>query len=167
VAESVGDNILLSGRKLPGFTLRDVEGRTVRLDDFKGRVVLIFFGYTNCPDICPMALQRYAELQKLLGERQELIFIFITTDPIHDSPEKLKYLTVKYGGNIVALTGDWMELATVWNAYHVRPLEDTGPSTYMTHSALIYVGDRNHILRSIFTPEMPAEEMLREIQGLL
>jgi cytochrome oxidase Cu insertion factor (SCO1/SenC/PrrC family) len=115
-----------------------------------------------------MALQRYAELQRLLGERaRELVFIFITTDPTGDNPEKLNDLTEKYGGNIVALTGDWQELATVWKAYHARPLEDAGPSTYITHSAVIYVGDRNQILRSILTPEMPAEVMLGEIQAIL
>jgi protein SCO1/2 len=167
------ESLLMSGMRLPNFHLTDVYGRRVSLEDFKGRVVLIFFGYTNCPDVCPMVLKRFAELEMLLGEKkEEVAFIFITTDPYRDGPEKLINFIKQYGGkNVIALTGSWQELAEVWKAYHVRPLDRDKPSllgcigcdAYVSHSTVIYLGDKELILRGILTPEMPAEEMLKEV----
>ena len=159
------EGFLMSGKPLPNFHLTDVEGGHVSLDDFRGRVVLIFFGYTNCPDVCPLALKKFAELEMLLGEKsKDVAFIFITTDPYRDRPEKLSSFMKQFGGkSVIALTGSWQELAEVWKAYHVRPLDQEGPSTYVTHSAVIYLGDKMLILRGILTPEMPSEEMLKEV----
>jgi protein SCO1/2 len=169
IQQDLGDRavegFLMSGKRLPNFHLTDVDGGHVSLDDFRGRVVLIFFGYTNCPDVCPLALKRFAELEMLLGEKsKDVSFIFITTDPYRDRPEKLSSFIEQFGGkSVIALTGSWKELAEVWKAYHVRPLDQEKPSTYVTHSAVIYLGDRELILRGILTPEMPAEEMLKEV----
>jgi len=158
------DGLLMSGRRLPNFILTDVDGGRVSLDTFKGRVVLIFFGYTNCPDVCPMALKKYHELRALLGEKsKDVAFIFITTDPHRDSPEKMHSFIKPYGEDIIALTGTWQELAEVWKTYHVRTLEKDETTAFVTHSAVIYLGDRELILRGILTPEMPAEEMLNII----
>ncbi|MEM0440885.1 MAG: SCO family protein [Candidatus Caldarchaeum sp.] len=163
------DNALLaSGKPLPPFTLTDTEGQKITLESFRGKVVLIFFGYGNCPDICPMALKRYMEVEKLLGEHASSVsMLFITTDPYRDSPQSLKQFVSRYSPNIVALTGTWDELADVWQRYLVRPLDDGGQSAYIAHSAVIYVGDRNLVLRKIFTPEMSAEAIASEIVKLL
>lgn len=162
------DELLAAGRPLPSFSLHNVDGVKVSSESFRGKVVLIFFGYGNCPDVCPTVLKKFAELESLLGNQApSVVMVFITTDPFHDSPENLRQLVSKYSGNIVALTGSWDELAEVWAKYHVRPLEKESESGYIAHSAVIYVADRNLILRRIFTPEMPSDQMFREVVNLL
>ncbi|MEM0476795.1 MAG: SCO family protein [Candidatus Caldarchaeum sp.] len=161
-------DVLMSGRALPRFTLTNIYGERVALESFQGKVVLIFFGYANCPDVCPQVLRKYAELEQLLGPKaSDVALIFITTDPFRDSPETLARLVEKYSSRIVALTGDWDELAEVWQKYHIRPLEKEEQAAFIAHSALIYIGDRNLVLRKILTPEMPAEDMLEQILPLL
>lgn len=164
----VDDDVLRSGKRLPDFTLVDPYGNKVSLDSFRGKVALIFFGYGNCPDLCPLALQRFAELEQLLNDKaSSVVMVFITTDPVRDSPEALKKFVSKYSEKIVALTGDWDELIAVWQKYHVRPIDVNGQSTFIAHSAVIYVADRNLVLQKIFTPETPAEIMLQELKPFL
>lgn len=166
--ETLQPDVLMSGRALPRFILTNIYGERTALESFRGKVVLIFFGYANCPDVCPQALRKYAELEQLLGPKaSEVVLIFITTDPFRDSPETLAHLVEKYSSSIVALTGEWGELAEVWQKYHIRPLERDEQAAFITHSAVIYVGDRNLVLRKILTPEMPAEAMLEQILPLL
>ncbi|MEM0374857.1 MAG: SCO family protein [Nitrososphaerota archaeon] len=161
-------NFIAVGKPLPRFTLRNAHGEEIELESFRGKVVLIFFGYTNCPDYCPLALRRFSELIRLLGQRSsEVVMIFITTDPVRDSPEALSRFAGRYSDRIVALTGDWDELAKVWREYHVRVPEDDGKGGFISHSAVIYVADRNLVLREILTPEMTAESALERIMPLL
>src|SRR5690606_39460962 len=76
------------------FSLTDTQGNLRRLADFKGKVVLIFFGFTQCPDVCPTALLRAAEVKKILGEEGgELQVLFVTVDPERDTPEILQAYT--------------------------------------------------------------------------
>ncbi|MEM4560798.1 MAG: SCO family protein [Candidatus Caldarchaeum sp.] len=165
---AAGGDYIASGRPLPGFSLKNTRGEVVSLDSFRGKVVLVFLGYTSCPDVCPMALKKYAEVERLLGNRaDEVVMLFITTDPQRDTPSTLEKFVAGFSPNIVALTGTWEELAAVWKKYHARPLEQASEGSYVTHSAVIYVGDRSLVLRKILTPEMPAEEMAREIKKLI
>ncbi|MEM0348732.1 MAG: SCO family protein [Candidatus Caldarchaeum sp.] len=160
-------DVLTGGSPLPRFVLTGTDGGKVGLESFRGKVVLIFFGYANCPDLCPMALKRYAELEKLLGPKSsDVVFILITTDPSRDTPEALARFVAKFSPHIVALTGEWDELAEVWTKYHIRPLEKDENASFIAHSVVIYVGDRNLVLRKILTPEMPADAMLKEILPL-
>ncbi|MEM2871853.1 MAG: SCO family protein [Candidatus Caldarchaeum sp.] len=163
-----GRDYIASGRPLPSFSLKNTRGEVVSLDSFRGKVVLVFFGYTSCPDVCPMALKKYAEVERLLGNRaDEVVMLFITTDPQRDTPKTLEKYVAGFSPSIVALTGTWEELASVWQKYHARPLEQAGEGSYAIHSAVIYVGDRSLVLRKILTPEMPAEEMAKEIEKLI
>jgi len=164
----VEGNVLVVGQRLPSFTLENTAGEKVGLENFKGRIVLIFFGYTNCPDICPLAIKRFAELRALLGSKSsQVIMLMVTVDPNRDTPDVLDKFVKKFNTEIIALTGSWNELTEVWAKYHARPLERDENALFVTHSALIYVSDRDLKLRKIFTPEMSAEMMLKGLENVL
>lgn len=169
---SYGVPVLASGMALPDFTLIDQDLREFSLHNARGRVVLIFFGYASCPDLCPEVLSKYAVLDKMLGEKAgEVVMIFVTTDPSRDNPRALKELVSRYGGRIVALTGDWEELKDVWLRYHVVSEDVQPPATtnnyFVSHSAVVYVADRELVLRYILTPEMPVERYYEAVYSLL
>jgi protein SCO1 len=75
------------GKEAPDFTLEDAEGRAVGLEDLRGKVVVLHFVYTNCPDVCPLHAERIAEIQEM---RELVQFVTITTDPEHDTPEVMR-----------------------------------------------------------------------------
>jgi protein SCO1/2 len=80
------------GKEAPDFTLQDAEGRAVSLEDLCGKVVVLHFIYTNCPDVCPLHAERIAEIQKMVNQtpmRELVQFVTITTDPERDTPEDL------------------------------------------------------------------------------
>ena len=90
-----------------GFRLTDPEGRERTLGDYKGKAVLMYFGFTQCPDVCPTALIRAAEVKKLLGaDGEKLQVIFITIDPERDTPEVIKAYTAAFDPSFIGLYGD-------------------------------------------------------------
>jgi protein SCO1/2 len=156
---------------MPDFTLTDQNLREFNLHAVKGRVVLLFFGYASCPDVCPAVLSKYAILEKLLGDKAErVVMIFVTTDPLRDNAAVLKELASHYSEHIVALTGDWEELEDAWLKYHVMARDTQPPSMtdyYVAHSAIVYVADQDLTLRYILTPEMPVERYYETVNRLL
>lgn len=154
------------GRPLPDFTLVDQRNESFSLENVRGRPVILFFGYTNCPDVCPLAMRKISESLKALPRPgASFAVIFITVDPVRDVPERLTEWVARYYPDTIALTGDIEELRRVWSLYGAARSEDyeavssSGETYYVSHSAVIYVADRNHILRYILTPEMTVEEI--------
>lgn len=139
-----------TGKALVGgpFSLIDQNGKRVSDKDFAGRYMLVFFGFTHCPDICPSGLQvMSAALEKLGGKAKDVVPVFITLDPERDTPEKLKDYLASFGSRFVGLTGTKEETASAAKAYRVYyktvPDEKT-PSNYtIDHAAIIYVMDKN------------------------
>jgi len=153
------------GKRLPDFTLLDQYNRSFSLSTVKGRPVILFFGYTNCPDICPLAMRKIADsLKSLGGKADEFAVIFITVDPARDTPPILAKWVSQYSPGAIALTGELEELGRVWRLYGVARVEDyesaekAGEFYYVSHSAVIYVADRDHVLQYILTPEMSVED---------
>ena len=129
------------------FTLTDHTGRKVTDKDFRGHYMLVFFGYTYCPDICPTELQVMSAALDNLGAKADAIQpIFITFDPQRDTPEVLKQYVSNFHPRLVGLTGTPEEIALAAKAYRVfyNRLENTsGPDTYlMDHSTITYLMDR-------------------------
>jgi protein SCO1/2 len=129
----------------PEFTLSDTKGQQFHLADQVGKTVLMFFGYTSCPDVCPVTLADFKAIKTQLGDRAENVrFVFITVDPERDSPDRInKYLT-NFDEDIVGLTGTRAALETVWSAYGVfQDKVDTGSSAgyLVDHSSRIYIID--------------------------
>jgi protein SCO1 len=98
-------------RDLP---LTDQHGRVRSMADFKGKVVVVFFGFTQCPDVCPTTLQELVEVKKLLGKDGDKVQgVFVTVDPERDTPEVLKAYMANFDPSFVALRGSPEQLATV------------------------------------------------------
>ena len=103
------------------FTLTDHTGRTVTDQDFRGSYLLIFFGYTHCPDICPTALTVVANVINLLGERaQQVQPVFITLDPERDTPQALANFVSYFHPRLIGLTGSLDQIDAVAKTYFVR-----------------------------------------------
>ena len=129
------------------FTLTDHTGLKVADKDFRGHYMLVFFGYTYCPDICPTELQvMSAALDNLGAKANDIQPIFITFDPQRDTPEVLKQYVSNFHPRLVGLTGTPEEIAVAAKAYRVfyNKLENTsGPDTYlMDHSTITYLMDK-------------------------
>ena len=135
-----------TGKALIGgpFTLTDHTGKRVTDKDFLGKPLLIFFGFTNCPDICPSGLQvMAAALDKLGSKGSKVTPIFITLDAQRDTPEKLAQYVKSFHPRLVGLTGSEMELAAAAKAYRVyaqKVSDDATPGSYTyDHAAIIYL----------------------------
>jgi protein SCO1/2 len=133
------------------FALPDTDGRMRTLKDFAGKAVVVFFGYTHCPDVCPTTLAEIAEAKKLLGaDGTRVQGVFITVDPERDKPELLKAYVANFGPDMVALRGSPEQVAAVAKDFKVfyRRVEGKVPGTYfMEHTAASYVFDANGKLR--------------------
>ena len=154
-----------------GFRLKDADGKVRTLEDFKGKVLLMFFGFTQCPDVCPTALVNAAEIKSLLGaDGENLQVVFITVDPERDTPEVLREYAQAFDPSFIGLYGSAEETAEVAKAYRVYYAKvPTGNSYTMEHTALTYVFDREGTLRMALrheqTPEQSAED-IRKVMAL-
>ncbi|WP_427913740.1 SCO family protein [Ramlibacter sp. MMS24-I3-19] len=133
------------------FQLPDTDGKVRRLQDFKGKAVIVFFGYTQCPDVCPTTMADIAQAKKLLGqEGAKVQGIFITIDPERDTPELLKAYVANFGPDFIALRGTPEQTAAVAKDFKVyyKKVEGKAPGSYtMDHSAASYIYDPEGHLR--------------------
>ena len=127
------------------FTLTDQDGRKVTEKDFLGKYMLVFFGYTYCPDICPTELQVMSAALDSLGPKADAIQpVFITVDPQRDTPEVMKQYVGNFHPRLMGLTGTPDEIASVAKTYRVffSRVENSAPDTYlMDHSTITYLMD--------------------------
>lgn len=137
-----------------GFELTDHNGQVRTLQDFAGKVVVVFFGYTQCPDVCPTTMTELADVKKALGKDGErLQGIFITVDPERDTPELLKAYMSNFDPSFVALRTTPDKLSALAKDYKIyyKKVEGKTPTSYsMDHSAGSYVYDTQGRLR-LFT----------------
>ena len=129
------------------FHLIDQDGRPRASSDFSGRYQLIYFGYSNCPDVCPTTLGVIAEaLDKMGVDGDRIVPIFITIDPGHDTPKVLKAYVAAFGSRFVGLTGTQAQITAVEKTYRVyaekKPLDSSngrGGKYTFNHSSVIYL----------------------------
>jgi protein SCO1/2 len=149
------------------FALTDAEGKRRTDAEFRGRHMLVFFGFTNCPDFCPTALVTITQaLEKLGPKAEKLAPIFITVDPERDTPAQLKNYAQNFDTRIVMLTGSAADIASVAKAYRVyyakRPLEKAGEYT-MDHSAYIYLLGPDGKYLTHFRHAVPPDELAKAL----
>jgi protein SCO1 len=125
--------------------LPDADGRVRTLADWKGKVVIVFFGYTQCPDFCPTTLAELAQIKKSLGaEGDRVQVVFVTVDPERDTPQVLKAYVANFGADVVGLRGSLEQTAAVAQEFKVFYAKVPGktPGSYsMDHSAASFVFD--------------------------
>ena len=133
------------------FHLPDTDGKMRSLADFKGKLVAVFFGYTQCPDVCPTTMTELAEAKKLLGpDGNKLQVVFITVDPERDTSQVLKGYMGNFDPTFVALRPTPEQLEAVAKDFKVyyKKVEGNTPTSYsMDHSAATYVYDTKGQLR--------------------
>ncbi len=129
------------------FSLVEPSGRPVTDRDFRGRYMLIYFGYTNCPDVCPATLAKMAAALRTLGPRGRLVQpIFITVDPAHDTPDVMGRYVAHFGGRILGLTGSRAQIMAVEKAYRVYSSLSGTPAQLdaaIDHSSIVYLMGRD------------------------
>ncbi|NLY34505.1 SCO family protein [Advenella faeciporci] len=175
VACSKEKPLVVHGKDLTGasfgrdFNLQGPDGKRYTVKDFKGKALMIFFGFTQCPDVCPTALARAVEIKNLLGEdADKLQVIFITIDPERDTPEMLAAYTDAFDPSFLGLYGTLDETQTVAKEFKIYYKKvPTGSSYTMDHSALSYVFDTNGKLRISLPHAQSAEQCAEDIRQLL
>ncbi len=154
-----------------GFTLTDHNGQCRSLSDFKVKVVVLFIGYTQCPDVCPTSMVELAEVKRLMGaDGDKLQGVFVTVDPARDTAELLKAYMANFDPTFVAFIPTSEQLAVVAKDYKIyyKKVDGKTPTSYtMDHSAGSYVYDTQGNLRLYSRYGVGAQVLAQDIQTLL
>ena len=151
--------------------LPDHNGQQRSLKDFRGKVVVVFFGYTQCPDVCPTTMQEMAEVKKMLGpDGDRLQSIFVTVDPERDIPDMLKAYMGNFDPSFLALRGTPEQTAAVAKDFKIyfKKVDGKTPTSYtMDHSAGSYIYDTQGRLRVYYRYGSGAEALAADVRTLL
>jgi protein SCO1/2 len=154
------------------FTLVDQTGKTVTEADFRGKWMLIYFGYTYCPDVCPTSLTTMVDALDQLGDKgKNVVPVFITVDPERDTPKQLADYVAAFSPRLVGLTGTPEQIAAAARAYRVyyAKAKEGGSTAYlMDHSSIVYLVDPDGKFRQHFSSnQIDADEMAKRLRGIL
>jgi len=149
--------------KAADINLTDSNGAPFKLSSLRGKLVLLYFGYTNCPDECPLTMAHLKLAIDNLGARsKDVQVVMVTTDPARDSAQAMKDFLGKFNSNFIGLVGAPDELMKVWKDYGVT-VEDGGE----THSYFIYMIDQNGNFRETFLPDSLPSDITSDARLLL
>jgi protein SCO1/2 len=155
----------------PKIELLEAGGGRFRLEDQSGMAVILFFGYTSCPDVCPATLADFRTIKTRLGTWADRVkFVFITVDPERDTPERVRSYLSNFDAEFIGLTGSRGELEPVWKAYGVYQEQiDSGSSAgyLVDHSSRIYAIDPRGNLRVTYLFGTDREAIANDILFLL
>jgi protein SCO1/2 len=151
--------------------LTDQSGKPFELNSLHGKVVLMFFGYTNCQDVCPATLANLKQIRAKLGSQAANVqVLFVTVDPERDSPQRLQQYLAGFDPSFMGLTGRRDELEPVWNDFGIYVAKDTTASDLdyiIDHSGLIYAIDRKGMLRLTYTFDAGNDLIYQDIAHLV
>jgi cytochrome oxidase Cu insertion factor (SCO1/SenC/PrrC family) len=159
-------NELMSGKVSVGapFTLTSAQGKRVSLGDFRGKLVLLYFGYTSCPDVCPTDLLAVAQTVKSLGKQGGQVQpLFVTLDPARDTPEVLRGYAAAFHPHLIALTGSEDEIrrvATAYKVFYEKVRIERADLYLIDHAAFTFLLDRAGKYIMFFPPGTPPERMV-------
>lgn len=168
------------------FALTDHDGRPVSLRSYRGAPVLLFFGYTHCPDVCPLTLDKLTRALRTAGRRaKDVRILLVTMDPERDTPAALKAYAARFGPAVVGLTGDSAGLASArqgYGAYTVDVPAQQAPHTHgahpspppahvsaamkMVHSGAVYGIDRRGNLQVVISDAATLEQVVHDVRVL-
>lgn len=155
----------------PDFQLQSSQGGTFDLEAQKGKVMLVFFGYTYCPDVCPTTLYEFKQIEQRLGDQAANVeFVFITVDPQRDTQDQLKRYLAGFSNAFYGLTADEESLIPVWKDYGVfREIQDSSSASgyLVNHSSRTYLIDQNGYLRSTYLFDSPINDYVADLKFLL
>jgi len=154
-------------RVLADFALIDSHGASATPATLRGHPTLVFFGFTNCPDVCPTTLAMLAITQKRVAV-PGLKVALISVDPERDTPDQLGRYVASFGSEFIGLTGSPPEIVKVTRAFGVAAsrVELAGGNYTMDHSAAVFVLDSDARIVAVFTPPLRAEALARDLEQL-
>jgi protein SCO1 len=149
--------------------LTDMHGQPRTLADYRGKVLMLYFGFVQCPDVCPTALARASEVMQLLGtDAAQVQLLFVTVDPERDTPALLRDYMAAFDPAFMALSGDAAAAQAAADGFRVYYKKiPTGSSYTMDHTALTYLLDRQGQIRVALRHEQTAADYTADIQTLL
>jgi protein SCO1 len=155
----------------PEIELTRANGTSFRLSEMRGKIVALFFGYTSCPDVCPITLGELNQaLEKLGNQANQVQVLFVTVDPKRDTPERVQEYVNHFNPDFIGLSGSETELARVWNNYGVfrEVAESTSAAGYLvSHTARVTLIDQQGNLRVSFPFDTPVEDVVHDLKLLL
>lgn len=155
----------------PEFSLLSSQGGDYRLDSRTGKFILIFFGYTHCPDVCPTTLYEMKEIKARLKDKAEKIeFVFITVDPERDTQEQLTRYLSSFDESFFGLTGTIEQLEMVWKDYGVyREIQETDNSLgyLVDHTSRLYLINSQGELMMTYLYETTLDEIVSDLNYLI
>ena len=159
-------------RAAPEIALRASDGSDFKLSKYRGKLVVLEFGFTHCAEVCPVSLASLAQARKKMGAAAAgLQVVFITVDPARDTAPHLREYLAKFDPSFVGLTGSQAQIDAVLKAYGIsatRKMIDGSKTDYtMHHSSYLYFVDRQGMLRALMPFGRPADEMVHDATLLL
>ena len=155
-------------RAAPDFTLQGSDGSQLKLSAYRGKVVLLGFGFTSCAAVCPVTLGTLAAAHKQLGaQASELQVVYITVDPERDDASRMKKYLSSFDPTFIGGTGSEQQLAAVRKEYGVAAEKVAGPDGSFTHSSFVYLIDREGRLRALMPYGHLAEDYVHDVKILL
>ena len=153
------------------FSLTDESGNPVTFDSYRGKTLMLFFGYTNCPDYCPTTLSKLARvLQQLPNDRKEVRILFVSVDPKRDSPRNLAIYTNNFAPEVIGLTGSEPALRALTKRYRTTFSYGTpnAQGNYeVSHGLAVYVFDGKGEARLMILGEQTVPDIVADIKRLV
>jgi protein SCO1/2 len=155
----------------PEFELTRANGNTFQLSEQRGKIVMLFFGYTSCPDVCPTTMAELNQTLRELGSQADQVqVIFVTVDPQRDTPERVQEYVDHFNPSFIGLSGSEAELSKVWSDYGVfrEVVEGKSAAGYLVdHTARVTLIDQQGNLRVSFPFDTPVEDIVHDVELLL
>jgi protein SCO1/2 len=161
---------------VPDFTLTDQNGKPVRLSDWRGKAVLMFFGYTHCPDVCPMAMADFRQVKRALRETSaalddKVVYVMISVDGDRDTPEVMKRYVETFDPTFVGLTGDPKSVAQIGLDYgeksEIQKPAGTQAGYLVAHTSFSYLIDPKGYWRVAYPFQTPTDQIAHDIERIV
>jgi protein SCO1/2 len=153
------------------FQLTDQDGHAVTQASFAGRPLLIYFGYTSCPDVCPVDLAKIVSIADAVRQAsgREVTPVFVTIDPERDTPSRLQAYVRAFGKNVVGLTGTKKQIADITDEYHVyfRKVPVEGGGYLMDHSTMLFLVGPDGAYLDHYGRKLPGDDVARRVVAAL
>ncbi|HZF17634.1 MAG TPA: SCO family protein [Steroidobacteraceae bacterium] len=168
-APALKAGVFTPARPAPDFTLLGSDGSELKLSRYRGKVVVVAFGFTSCPDVCPVTLATLAQARRKLGsEAGELQVLYITVDPDRDDAARMHSYLARFDATFLGGTGAADRLAAVREEYGITATKrQAGDSYLMAHSSFTYLIDRAGKLRALMPYGHTADDYVHDLRILL
>lgn len=161
--------VFTPARAAPDFSLRASDGGTLRLAHYRGKVVLLAFGYTSCHEVCPVTLSLLAQARRKLGaSAADVQVVYVTVDPERDDAARMHQFLALFDRSFIGGTGEQAELAAVRKAYGISlTRHETAEGYVLAHSSFVYLIDRRGLLRALMPFGHGVDDFVHDLKLLL